>query len=189
MSCAGQATLRELAIEAGEVAVADPLEALVREHARTVFRVAYSVVRNHADAEDVVQETFLRVLRKTEVLADVENPRVWLAKVAWRIAIDRTRRRPEQPLDDMEAVLEVLRAPAADLDAHMDDQQRSELLHKLIATLPRELREVVTLSTVEEMSSAEAAEVLGIPEGSVRTRLMRARQMLKQKLMSLLEGK
>ena len=63
------------------------------------------------------------------------------------------------------------------------------LLERLIASLPRKLRHVLTLATVEEMSSVEIAEVLGIPEASVRTRLLRARQLLRQKLSALLEGK
>lgn len=69
------------------------------------------------------------------------------------------------------------------------NQQMGALLERLIASLPTELREPLTLSTVEELSSPEIAEVLGIPEGSVRMRLMRARQILKEKLSAVLEGK
>ena len=86
-SVAWQESLLEFERAASSVTVED----LVREHARTVFRVAFSVVRNHADAEDVVQETFLRATRFGK-LNSIENHRAWLVKIAWRLALDRTRR-------------------------------------------------------------------------------------------------
>src|SRR5215813_5932625 len=74
------------------------IEALVREHGTLVFRVAFSVLRNRHDAEDAAQETFLRLMRQD--LGRIEEPRLWLARVAWRVATDRAKKRPEQPLDD-----------------------------------------------------------------------------------------
>ncbi len=72
-------------------------------------------------------------------------------------------------------------------EALLINQEMLGLLRSFIAALPTELRDVVTLSTVNEMTSADAAAVLGIPETSVRTRLFRARQLLKQKFMAVLE--
>ena len=69
------------------------LEALVREHSRLVYRIAYAVLRRHHDAEDATQETFVRVLRYSEKLAEVEDSKTWLARIAWRVAIDRSKRR------------------------------------------------------------------------------------------------
>ena len=69
------------------------------------------------------------------------------------------------------------------------ERQLKELLGRMIAGLPRELREVVLLTTVQEMSSADVAEVLGIPEGSVRQRMFRARQILREKMLQALEKK
>jgi RNA polymerase sigma-70 factor, ECF subfamily len=71
----------------------DAIEAAVREHARLVYRIAYSVLRNHHDAEDATQETFVRVLRYGRKLEGVEDPKTWLAKIAWRVAVERSRRR------------------------------------------------------------------------------------------------
>jgi RNA polymerase sigma-70 factor (ECF subfamily) len=154
------------------------IEDLVRDHAKTVFRVAYSVVRNHADAEDVAQETFLRATKHGRLDA-IENHRAWLVKIAWRLALDRAKRSPEQPLDD---IAETLRSREGPLDDALTQQQRMRLLRQLIATLPSDLRQVIVLSTVDEMTSSDIAGVLGIPEGSVRTRAMRARQVLRQKM-------
>src|SRR4051812_11566038 len=76
-------------------AAVDAVEVLVREHARFVFQVAYSVLRHAHDAEDVVQETFLRVVKHRSELNDVREPKAWLARIAWRIALDRRRGEPE----------------------------------------------------------------------------------------------
>src|SRR5262245_49972394 len=73
--------------------VEDKLESLVREHAGLVFRVAYSVLRDHHDAEDAAQETFLRVLRHRSELGGIREPRAWLARIAFRIALNKYRSR------------------------------------------------------------------------------------------------
>src|ERR1700686_5240020 len=81
------------------------LVALVRDHSRLVYRIAYAVLRRHHDAEDATQETFLRVLRYSAKLAAVEDPKTWLARIAWRVAVDRSGRRGrmrEIPLEDPE---------------------------------------------------------------------------------------
>lgn len=151
-------------------------EDLVHRQARFVFRVAYAVLRNAEDADDVVQETFLK-LHRTGRWKGIENERAFLARAAWRIAVDRRPRagRNEAYDPDMpsrEASPEHLAMTA----------QRHAAVHKLVDSLPEELRQPLALSTVEELNSREIAEILGIPEGTVRTRLMRARQILKQKL-------
>jgi RNA polymerase sigma-70 factor (ECF subfamily) len=176
--------LRTIADAAGE-----DLEAAVEQYARTVYRVAYSVLRNHHDAEDAVQETFLRLVRHQKDWVAVRDRRAWLARVAWRVALDRRRAAPEISLEDAAGAVRDLRAAGASADEIAEREQMTALLAKLIATLPEDLRNVVTLSTVEDLTSPEIAEVLGIPEGSVRERLMRARGILKEKLSRCLERK
>ena len=88
----------------------DQLELAVREHARLVYRVAYSVLRDHHDAEDAVQETFLRVLRYRRKLAGVRDARTWLARIAWRVSVERRRKPTEVALDDVAGVVERLRS-------------------------------------------------------------------------------
>ena len=75
------------------------LEDLVRQHSRLVYRIAYAALRSHHDAEDATQETFLRVLRYSYKLASVENPKTWLARIAWRVAVDRSQQRGKQAGD------------------------------------------------------------------------------------------
>ena len=160
---------------------ATDIESVVREHARFVFKLAYSMLRNVEDAEDAVQETFLRVHRSGD-LPDVREIKAWLARIAWRVALDRIQWRPQAELEALTEAGFQARSEEASAEQLLARQEQATLLQRLIATLPEELRHPLVLSTVEEMSSVEIGKVLGIPEASVRTRLFRARQQLKEKL-------
>jgi RNA polymerase sigma-70 factor (ECF subfamily) len=165
---------------------AEQVEALVRQHARFVYQVAYAVLRHPQEAEDAAQETFIRVWKHAKELAGVLNQRAWLARIAWRVACDRRRKHAGMAGDD--GLLELAAGGASAEESLIRSQQRA-LLERMITTLPSELRETLTLSTVEEMTSVEIAEVLNIPESSVRVRLLRARQLLREKLQALTKQK
>jgi RNA polymerase sigma-70 factor, ECF subfamily len=168
------------------------LEALVRDHSRLVYRIAYAALRSHHDAEDATQETFLRVLRYSRKLASVENPKTWLARIAWRVAVDRSQQRSrkrEIPLEDPEKPLAEVPSTNAAADEAMQGSQVGALLERLIAALPEKLRQALILSAVEEMSPREVAATLGINEAAVRSRVFRARQILKEKLASRVDRK
>jgi RNA polymerase sigma-70 factor, ECF subfamily len=188
MSGSEREILAEIAVVPEERAISESVEALVREHARMVFKIAYSVLRHHADAEDVAQEVFLRVLRHGRELSRVRNQKAWVAKIAWRTSLDRAKRR-EQPQVELESAIKELRTGGIYVDSALAERQRLEMLRMLIAALPRDLREPLVLSTVQEMSNSDIAEVLAIPEASVRTRMARARTILRQKLEAVLEGR
>lgn len=165
------------------------LEEMVREHSRLIYKVCYSLLRNHHDAEDATQETFVRCLRYRKRLTEVRDPRAWLARMAWRVAANRRTARVEVSLEEAAKTVSELRGKGHAPEEIAANQQMLALLDRLIANLPRELRDALVLSTVEELTSPEIAEVLEIPEGSVRSRLTRARQILKEKLAAMLEGK
>lgn len=165
------------------------LESAVREHARLLYRIAYSVLRNHHDAEDATQEAFVRVLRYRNKLDGVRDPKTWLARIAWRVAVERSKKRPEVSLSEKEtgdAVVQ-LRSQLASAEESALGTEMLMRVSSLIAVLPEPLRDALRLSTVNELSPAEIAQVLGSSEASVRSRLFRARQILKEKL-SALEG-
>jgi len=184
---AGQVILSE-SVSTTE-ASGDEFEATVREQARLVYKIAFSALRNHHDAEDVAQETFLRFLRHRKRWAEIHDRRAWLARVAWRLALDRKRMPPEVTPEDAAEFVRRLRADGAPADEIAASRQMMSLLERLVASLPRDLREALILSATEELTSAEISQVLGIPEGSVRTRLLRGREILRQKLAALLEPK
>ncbi len=163
----------------------EAIEEMVRQHSRLVYRIAYAVLRRHHEAEDATQETFLRVLRYSSKLAAVEDPKTWLARIAWRVAVDRSQRsgrRQEIPLDQPEQQMREVVSPHASADQTIQGTQVGEVLEKLIAALPEKLRAPLILSAIEEMSPREIAATLNINEAAVRSRVFRARQTLKEKL-------
>ena len=163
----------------------DLLENLVRQHSRLVYRIAYAVLRSHHDAEDATQETFVRVLRYSHKLARVENHKTWLARIAWRVAVDRNRqqgRKREIPLDDPEKPLPEVASSDARADDALHGAHVSDVLERMIAALPEKLRQPLILSTIEEMRPREVAATLGINEAAVRSRIFRARQILRERL-------
>src|SRR5271169_1898529 len=163
----------------------DRLEELVREHSRLVYRIAYAVLRRHQDAEDTTQETFMRVLRYSSKLATVEDPKTWLARIAWRVAVDRSRQRGrthEIPLEDSGKPVAEVASSDIPADQSVHGTQVSVALERMIAVLPEKLRQPLILSTIEEMTPREVAATLGINEAAVRSRIFRARQILREKL-------
>jgi len=175
--------------EAANRELGHELEAIVRQRARFVYQIAYLLLRNHHDAEDATQETFVRVWRHRKRLPEVLDQKAWLARIAWRVALDRRKNTAEISLADAaEAVLN-LYAAGESAEKIASDKQMAVLLDQLIATLPGKLRDPMLLSLNQELSHAEISRALSIPESSVRTRLFRARQILRQKLSSLLGGK
>lgn len=157
----------------------ETIAALVAEYSMTLYRVAYSVMRNTAEAEDAVQEAFLRVLKHREKLAEIRDVRVWLVRITWNVVLDRKRRgktRPEN--DDISDFARVL--PSADRPADeelISSQERARIL-ALIDLLPAKERQALLLSAVEELSTAQIASVLKTTESSVRSRIFRARREL-----------
>ena len=149
---------------------------IVEEHAQFLYRVANSLLRHSQDAEDAVQDALLKLYRG-EAWRTMENERAFLARVVWRAALDRRKARVVGIAEDG-AELRVLDSRVTPERAVAETDER-ELLRELIEALPVELREPLLLSAIEEMSSREVGLVMGIPEGTVRTRLMRARAELK----------
>lgn len=168
-----------VALASKEVETDNRFAALVDRQSCFIFRVAYAVLRNAHDAEDAVQETFLKLYRNRS-WERMDNERAFLARAAWRVAVDRLpARRVDQPDSNILAI--GLNPEQAAIGADLN-----VTIHRLMDALPEELRQPLALSTVEDLNSREIAAVMGIPEGTVRTRLMRARQILKLKLAALL---
>lgn len=165
--------------QARQHAQEEALAALVDQYASTLYRVAFSVLRNQSDAEDAVQETFLRVLRHRETLGEIRDHRVWLIRIVWNIVLDRKRRAKTRPeTDDVAELARVL--PVSELSAEERAAAAQHHAHVLacVEKLPVREREVMMLSAFEELSSVEIAAVLEVTESSVRSRLFRARNLL-----------
>ena len=161
---------------------------IVTDHQRMAYRIAYSVLRNHSEAEDAAQETFLRVFRHD--LAGIADIKAWIARIAWHAALDRKRRlrggMAEVSVEDLVRGVDILRHAGKSPEEIAVNGQMQRLLAQLIETLPEKLRQPLQLSTVEELEHREIATAMGITEAAVRARLFQARQQLKEKLERLL---
>jgi RNA polymerase sigma-70 factor (ECF subfamily) len=169
--------------EARQHAQEEALAALVDQYAGALYRVAFSVLRNPTDAEDAVQEAFLRVLRHRDTLGEIRDHRVWLIRIVWNIVLDRKRRAKTRPeTDDVSELTRVLPATGLSAEQRAAAAQHHSHVLKCVDKLPAREREVMILSAFEELSSVEIASVLGVTESSVRSRLFRARNLMAELL-------
>lgn len=156
------------------------LASLVTAYSAFLFRVAHSILRSRADAEDVVQDVFVRVLRNQRSLPEVRDMRVWLVRIAWNLAIDRRRRiRPDQLDENFAHTLAANHLPA---DEALGEAQRMRRVFAELEKLPEKERHALLLSAIEELSISEMAQILGRSESAVRALLFRARTRLRERL-------
>ena len=167
---------------AGFVTVDDEIErefeTRLVESSTLAFRVAFSVLRQREDAEEVAQEAFAKAYRRFHQLRDRERFRAWLVRMTWRMAIDRqrsNRRRVarEQKVEPPEAP-SIAESPIA--------RERAAQLWQAIDTLSDKLRVVVVLAGIQGHDIREVAALLELPEGTIKSRLFSARQQLKERL-------
>ena len=169
-------------------------EARLVESSTLAFRVAYGVLRQRQDAEDVAQEAFVKAYRSFTQLRDRERFRAWLVRITWRLALDRQRgdrrrlvredRSEQGRFDDTRR--DVRRAgplgPAAGAEDDLLARERARLLWNAIDALPDKLRVAIVLANIEGHDVEEVARLLDLPAGTVKSRLFLARQKLKESL-------
>lgn len=151
--------------------------ARVTENQRRVFRIAYGILGNSADAEEVAQEVFLRAYRKFASLREAEKFRAWVNRIAFRLALNRQRALRRRLA--RETAWQAAGMPdAVDGMRNADERIQVEQLRNEIEGLPEKLRRVLQLSLIEDMDATDVGVVLGIPAGTVRSRLHTARKLL-----------
>jgi RNA polymerase sigma-70 factor (ECF subfamily) len=153
-------------------------EARLVESSTLAFRIAYSVLRNREDAEDAAQDAFAKAYRNFRQLRDRNRFRAWLARMTWRLSIDRYRTRHRRQTVELSAN-DTGEATASET---VEARERAELLWKAIDALPEKLRIVLVLASIEGHEVTEVASLLEIPPGTVKSRLFVARQRLKEQL-------
>jgi RNA polymerase sigma-70 factor (ECF subfamily) len=158
-------------------------EDLVRAHTRRVYAVCYRFTNRDQEAQDLTQDVFLRVFKTLRSFRSGEGSfSVWLMRLTRNLLIDHYRRtKQERTTDSIEEQLPMLEETAA-LSARTDGllagREASELLQAGLERLSPELRETLILRDLEELEYREIAEVLGVPEGTVKSRLNRGRAEL-----------
>lgn len=160
---------------------------LVERHRMAVMRLAYGVVRDRAEAEDIVQEAFTRVWTKAAAWEMREGARffAWLARITINLAIDQ-RRRPRH----QEAGIETERAEAPGLSADqlLIGREIGARIRRAMGRLPERQRLAFALCQIEQMANADAARCLDISVGALELLLVRARKALRLDLRDLMEG-
>jgi RNA polymerase sigma-70 factor, ECF subfamily len=168
------------AVSGVDRALEQEFEARLVESSTLAVRVAYSVLRHREDAEDVAQEAFARAYRSFAQLRDRGRFRAWLVRMTWRLAINRwraDRRRSAREQVHAENV-----APEPTTEQTVDGRRRAGELWRAIDALPEKLRIVIVLASIEGHDVGEVAALLGLPEGTVKSRLFLARRRLKEQL-------
>ena len=152
---------------------------LVRLHQRRAYMVARSIVNTHEDAEDAVQEGFLRAYQALDRFDPGQTFSAWLNRIVANAALDLARRRKVRNADELsESLPDVFRDPA-------EGGELKERLEAALAQLPDRARSVIVLHDVEGYTHAEIGEMLGIPGGTARSDLHHARQRLRGLLKNL----
>lgn len=149
-----------------------------------LYRVALSTTRNRADAEDLVQDTLLRAFRAIERF-DGRHPRAWLLTILRNAAVNRTRRRRPGLLDDPDEVADRAAGMADDglgPEQLVVERRFDAAVEQAYLALPAPFREVIDLVDLAGLSYQEAAEVLGVPPGTVMSRLHRGRRRIRDSL-------
>jgi len=154
-------------------------EARLADSGALAFRVAYSVLRHHQDAEDVAQDAFIRAHHAFKHLRDRDRFRAWLVRMTWRLALNRRRGDSRRLARDLKALLTVA-GPSS--EETLIARERSDRLWQAIDALPEKFRMVVVLAAIEGHGVRDVATLLRVPEGTVKSRLFEARRKLQELL-------
>jgi RNA polymerase sigma-70 factor (ECF subfamily) len=175
---------RELA---GRVASGDgaAFELLMRRHNRRLFRIARSVLRDDADAEDALQEVYLAAYRAIGSYRGESSLATWLSRLVLNHCLSRRRR--QQRRDNIVSIVPDAEGDASDTDFETPDRslvraQLRAVLERKVDALPESFRTVFILRSIEELSVEETAQLLAIPEATVRSRHFRAKSLLRESL-------
>jgi RNA polymerase sigma-70 factor (ECF subfamily) len=169
-------------------------EAIVRQHRRKVFNIAYKFTGKHDEAEDLTQDIFLKIFKSLHTFDRRANFQTWLVSVSRNLCIDHYRSvRKERETIDRDVDAGEL-APAANTPsayAELEKKDRVHLLRRAMKQLPETLHDAVMYRDIQELSYQEIANKLGLPEGTVKSRINRGRTELARQIQRLrdeLEG-
>lgn len=177
---------------------AKQFDKLVQPHLQGMFRFAHRLTGNSQDAEDLVQDVMVKLYPRTDELSDVADLRPWLNRVLYRQFVDQTRRdkrRPEQPLtdylpdDDHGAFLERQSTEGIGPLADMEQSRSKQLLDEALSELSPDQRALIVMHDVEGWRQEDIAQVLEVASGTIKSRLHRCRQALRERLSRKMEPK
>jgi RNA polymerase sigma-70 factor (ECF subfamily) len=165
-------------------------ELIVRQHWRKVFNVAYKFVGKHDEAEDLTQDIFFKIFKSLQTFDRRANFQTWLISVSRNLCIDHYRSvRKERETIDRDVDAGDLMPPAREAGPYkaLEHSDQRSLLRRALQDLPPSLRSAVMLRDIKELSYQEIAEQLGLPEGTVKSRINRGRIELARQIRRLQE--
>jgi len=168
--------------EAAQAVRRREFEARLAECGPLAFRVARGVLRNDADAEDVAQEALLRAYRRFDRLRDAQRFRGWLVRIVFRLALDRARSAKRRELRETEWAQPARRAAPPNAEELAASSEFQVHFDRALDALPEKLRLVLLLAAMEGHTLEEVATMLGLPIGTVKSRLFAGRKKLAEKL-------
>jgi RNA polymerase sigma factor (sigma-70 family) len=162
---------------------------LVANHQRLVLHIVGRVVKQQEDVEDICQEVFVKVFRKIKKFRGESRLSTWIATIAYNTSIShiRGKARKQEELVDEEARLDLGKTDEWQVQGTVEKEEAKKILLQLIEKLPVQYRTVLTLFHLEEFSYKEVEEITGMPEGTIKSYLSRARKLLKDKLEKVIE--
>lgn len=186
-----EAELVTRAIRRDEAAI----RTLIQRHNRTLYRVARSVLKSDQDAEDVLQDSYLKAFAALPQFRGDSGLGTWLTRIVLNEALQRRRRKPLAPIVAHEFAgpsadvipFPLSPSPQVDPERAMAQRQITKLIERAIDELPEDFRCVLVARTIEGLSVEETSELLGVRPETVKTRLHRARMMLRAALTEHIE--
>lgn len=164
-------------------------ERLVRQHTPLVYRLAHRMLGSRAEAEDACQEAFMRIHRSFDSFDGTRRLSPWIAQITYHVCLRRLERAARQPRAATgEAALEVLPAPERDPERGAAGHEEEALLERCLEGLSAQDRALLELRYRDGLSDAEVAEATGMHLGTVKTRIFRARALLREQLAPLIKG-
>jgi RNA polymerase sigma-70 factor, ECF subfamily len=149
---------------------------VVRDHQSMVFSIAYHLLHDRGLAEEVAQDVFLRLHRHLAAIKSADHLVFWLRQVTCRCAIDEARKLPKVPPASLDDIVEPARASPD------PDPLLFEGLRRMVASLPEDARAIIILRFQEELHVVEIAKILGLPINTVKSRLQRSLELLRDKV-------
>ena len=157
------------------------IETLMKEYGNDVLRTAYSYVKDKYTAEDIFQDVFVKAYRNLEGFRDDSSIKTWLIRITINTAKDYLKSSYSRKVVPMMDFKEDSIVSEDDFE-EVENRDRDRFVKETVMSLPEQYREVLLCMYYQEMSVAETSKCLGIPEGTVKSRLSRARDILKTRL-------
>lgn len=159
---------------------------LVSTHERLVQRMVQQIVKDEDDQKDVCQEVFIKVYKNLKHFKREAKLSTWIAQIAYNSSLDfvKKTKRKQNLMDEVKSY-EHLSAADGGPDKELSNKEMRTFVQQMIETLPESYRLVVNLFHIDEYCYQEIADITGLPEGTIKSHLFRARKLLKEKLAAL----